>query len=434
LRNRFYPALIALFAALAACEEQTPTGTSEQLLPASPVTVEVLLPWSAFATGHDVFGGFGTTADAEGGLLANRYRGSLDARTLGHFEFQGLDELVTDTTGTLVHDSILKPSDAHIVVFFDTLASSRDTPVTLSAHRTLMDFDPQTTTWTHAVDSSGDRHAWGVPGGGPSQRVGEGVWDRSTTADSMLLPVDTAAIRAWSDTLAANRGFRIDVDTEDVRLEIRSLELRYKLTPSVRPDTTLVRNVVVTDLAFIYTPEPGPPTSGLRVGGIPAWRSVIHTQIPTTLNGPAELCAALGCPFALDEEKINHASLVLTTRPTEPPGFEPLDSVRLDVRAVLAPERLPKSPLGSSLVAFSGRVLAASLFATPSAVSVPVTSFVRTQLAGESDGDVPPPRSLALLSFLEPSTISFVNFAGPGQPGEPRLRLILTASPIVELP
>jgi hypothetical protein len=48
--------------------------------------------------------------------------------------------------------------------------------------------------------------------------------------------------------------------------------------------------------------------------------------------------------------------------------------------------------------------------------------------------DLPPVRSLALLAYLEPVSISFVNFAGPGQPGEPRLRLILTASPIVELP
>ena len=433
MRNRVHPALFALLVCAAACDEETPTGTSEQLLPVSPVTIEVLLPWSTFATGHGVFGGFGTAAERGGGLLATDYRGTLTARTLGHFAFQGLDVLVTDTTGTLVHDTIPRMSAANIVVFFDTLSSSRG-PATLSAHRTLMDFDSETATWTHAVDSVGDRRAWGVAGGGPSQRVGEGVWDRSASADSMLLPVDTAAIRAWSDTLVARRGFRLDVDTEDVRLEIVRAELRYKLTPSVRPDTTLDRNIDVTDVTFIYTPQPGPPASELRVGGIPAWRSVIHTEIPTTLNGPAELCAVLGCPFQLDEEKVNHASLVLTTRPTDPLAFEPIDSVRLDVRAVLAPERLPKSPLGSTLAGLAGRVLDPLLFSTRSAVTIPLTSFVRAQLAGPAEGELAPPRSLALLSLLEPSTVSFVNFAGPGQAGEPRLRLILTASPTVELP
>jgi hypothetical protein len=434
LRKAILPALCTLWLGAVACEEQTPTGASEGLLPVTPVTLEVLLPWSQFATGLEVHGGFGTVSERVIGVLATNYRGVLNARTLGRWGFEGLDVLVNDTTGTLTHDTTPRIELPRIVVFLDTLATSRSTQITVSAHRTLRDWDRRTVSWTHAVDSTGDRQPWGEPGGGPSQRVGEGVWEGALAGDSLVLTVDTAAIRAWADTLASGRGFRLDVDTEDVRLEITTAELRYNLIPSVRPDTTLERSIALTDLTFIYTPEPGPPAAGLRVGGIPAWRSVIHTSIPSALNGPAELCAALGCPFELTPEKINHASLVLTTATTDPPAFEPLDSVRLDVRAVLAPERLPKSPLGASLAGLRGRVLGPITFATPTLVTIPITSFVRASIAEDTEEDVPPPRSLALLSLLEPSSISFVNFVGPGQPGEPRLRLILTASPVVELP
>jgi hypothetical protein len=427
----------ALLWVFAACDEQTPTGASEGLIPVAPITVEVLLPWSQFATGAQVFGGFGLPSDRGIGVLANKYRGTLDARMLGRWDFSALDVLVNDTTGTLTQDTLLRPKDARIVVFFDTIASSPETPVTVSAHRTLVDFwDEKTASWTFAVDSTGDRRPWPTAGGSPAQRVGEGVWDRATSADSMVLPVDTAAIRAWADTAQAKRGFRLDVETQNVRLEVTSAELRYNLVPSVRPDTTLERAISMTQITFIYNPTPTAPTSGLRVGGVPAWRSVIATQIPTVLNGPASLCAALGCPFALTPERINHASLVLTTRPTNPAAFAPIDSVHLDVRAALAPERLPKSPLGGPLAGLRGKALAAIQFQSSQTVTIPITSFVLQQLGvADDDGDgLPPPRSLALLSYLEPASISFVNFAGPGEAGEPRLRLILTASPVVELP
>jgi hypothetical protein len=435
LRKPILPLITALLWSFAACEEQTPTSTAEGLLPAQPVTIEVQLPWSQFATGAAVFGDFGVPSDRGMGVLANKYGGLLDARTLGRWDFSGLDVLVNDTTGTLTHDTVLKPKNARIVMRFDTLASSRDSLITVSAHRTLFDWDEKTASWTNAVDSAGNRRAWPVAGGDPSQRVGEGTWDRTASGDSLILPVDTAAIRAWADTLASGRGFRLDVETPNVRLEVTTAELRYDLTPSVRPDTTLERAIALTEITFIYTPKPAAPTSGLRVGGIPAWRSVIHTQIPTVLNGPASLCAALGCPFELKPEKINHASLVLTTRPTDPPAFEPLDTVRIDVRSVLSPERLPKSPLGPQFAGLNGRALDRQTFLTPTTVTIPITSFVLAQLTPDTANvDLPPVRSLALLAYLEPVSISFVNFAGPGQPGEPRLRLILTASPIVELP
>jgi hypothetical protein len=248
------------------------------------------------------------------------------------------------------------------------------------------------------------------------------------------MSVDSASVRAWTDTAAVERGFRIDLDTPDQRVQVNRVLLRYDAVPTVDPDTTLAREVDPVALTFIYTPQPGPPARGLRVGGIPAWRSVIHIKVPETITGPPHVCAALGCPFPLTAERVNHASLVLETRPSDPLAFQPWDSVRVDVRPVLAPERLPKSPLGNSVAGVQGRALGAPLFNAPRAVSIPITSFVRTQLLEDSPDDLPAPRALALLSFLEPATVYFASFAGPDEPGAPVLRLILTNAPPVELP
>jgi hypothetical protein len=101
---------------------------------------------------------------------------------------------------------------------------------------------------------------------------------------------------------------------------------------------------------------------------------------------------------------------------------------------VFSPERLPRAPLGLPIAGSAGRALSPSAFTSPITITVPVTSFIRAQLEDEPADGLPPPTALALLAFQEPASIAFVSFVGPGEPGEPFLRLILTASPVVELP
>ena len=62
-------------------------------------------------------------------------------------------------------------------------------------------------------------------------------------------------------------------------------------------------------------------------------------------------------------------------------------------------------------------------------VSVPVTAFVRA-VVDESGEKVP---NLVLLTPLEPLSIGFGTFVGPGEAGAPRLRLILTVADTVEI-
>ena len=317
----------------------------------------------------------------------------------------------------------------------ETLGSTRQGPVAVTAHRLLAGWHPRTASWTLAVDTAGDRRPWPEAGGGPVQTIGPGVWDPAE-GDTMVLGVDSLTIAAWADSADVGKGVRLDVVREDVRLEVVSVQLRYEAIPSVNPDTTLLRTADSQDFTFIYTPVPGPPGEGLRVGGVPAWRTAIRMQVPDALIGPPALCAVLGCPFELLPERINHAALVFETRPSVPDGFQPTDSVRVEVRSVLAPDRLPRSPLGPSFSGVVGRALSPDAFGdgAPQQVSIPITDFVIAQLQGEPQGGVGPPTALAILALPEPSSIAFAPLAGPSEPGAPFLRLIVTGSVPVELP
>jgi hypothetical protein len=153
------------------------------------------------------------------------------------------------------------------------------------------------------------------------------------------------------------------------------------------------------------------------------------------LTGPAALCEKVQCPFALDPSRINAAVLVLTSRATEP-AFQPSDTVRVDARAVLAPERLPKSPLGDPFLGGGfGFPVAPDAFgeAAGTAVELPVTPFVRDLVRDTTFTGAPAPHHLALLSLFEPLSIAYASFAGPGQEGAPYLRMIVTTADTVEI-
>ncbi|MEJ2540625.1 MAG: hypothetical protein P8188_11750, partial [Gemmatimonadota bacterium] len=152
------------------------------------------------------------------------------------------------------------------------------------------------------------------------------------------------------------------------------------------------------------------------------------------LDGPASLCLPVTCPFELTPERLNYASLILTSQATDPVAFQPTDSLLLDARPVLVPERLPKSPLGPSFLGLAGRALPPEAFGSEAGAEIPIalTDFVAALIDPDRElEDVPD--ELSLLSLLEPFSVSFASFEGPGSPGEPRLRLILTAIDTVEI-
>ena len=260
-------------------------------------------------------------------------------------------------------------------------------------------------------------------------------WDRAA-GDSVLFQLDSAEVALWADTTDATRGVRIDLVTPGHRLHVRSVALRLDAQPSINPDTAVVLTVGSRAVTFVYDPFPQAPTEGMRVGGAPSWRTVLDVALPEELTGPPSFCAVVACPHALKASQVSSAALVLTSRASEP-AFQPTDTIGFDVRPVLKRSALPKAPLGQSLVGtlFGRRVGPDAFGSLPGEViEIPITSFVRTLLEGPGRDGIDPPRTLALLSAFEPISIAFASFEGPGAVGEPRLRLVLTIGPPVELP
>jgi len=158
-------------------------------------------------------------------------------------------------------------------------------------------------------------------------------------------------------------------------------------------------------------------------------------SIPRIITGTPEACGAVGCEIDLTEVKLNLAELVLTTRQTES-GFQPQDAQRVDIRSVLNPELLPKSPLGAALLPVP-RSLAPELFSTQvgTLVSLSVTNLVnQLLLVAAAEDTVPAQATIVVFSIIEPITIGFASFEGAAGVGAPALRLLYTIANDVGLP
>lgn len=417
---------------LTACGEETATGVGDDLVPIQPRTFEVALPWSEFGEDFEVFGGFGRIFDLPAPVLAHEYQGVLDARILARFNSYPATVEVLDAEGDAEADSMYTFAGGRLIAVFDTVG--RTEPVEFEVYRPPAGWDAVSTTWTAAVDTLGDRVPWEEEGAGPASLAATGLWD-PIESDTAVIELDSAAVDQLSDTARLAPGVRLDVTTPGARLTMESMVLEVDAVPSLNQDTIVSFRSTVRQLAFIYTPRPDAPGADeLRVGGAPAWRTTIRFALSRVLNGPPSLCDQVGCPFEVDPSRLSAATLELTSR-SAAAGFQPWDSARIDTRAVLAPERLPKAPLGPSFIAGFGVPVAPDLFgASPGAtVSVPVTGFVRGLVEEEPDeGDAPSP-VLALLSAGEPLSLTFASFMAPGQPGEPVLRLVLTTSDTVQI-
>ena len=72
-------AILASCAVFSACEEELPVGVVDGPLPGEPITVEVEIPWSDFASNLEVFGGYGSPAELGVGFVPVRAAVAPDA-------------------------------------------------------------------------------------------------------------------------------------------------------------------------------------------------------------------------------------------------------------------------------------------------------------------------------------------------------------------
>jgi len=421
--------------AVVACVELSPTVVDQDELPGEPITVELQIPWSQFGSNLEVFGGYGSPEDLGEGVVANAFEGTLNARTLLRFGPFPEEVTVRDSTGTSRPDTDLTFIGARFVAFFDTIASTNTGPVTLRLGSTLSEWDAATASWNFAIDTINDQRAWTEPGGGPVGDLGTSVWN-PITGDSVQFMLDSATVAGWSDPYDLTAGARLDLIDMGLRLQVLGARLMLQVRPSIAPDTVIEVSSLTSEVTFIYDPSPPPPPDGVRIGGAPAWRTVLDVAVPTTLTGPPEFCAVISCPHELNAGQVSSAALVLTSRATDP-AFQPTDTIGLDVRPISNRAAMPKAPLGVSLIPYPfGRQVGPLAFGALAGeqIEVPFTLFARNQLRGTDEDGNPAPGTLALLSVFEPFSLAFASFDGPGSVNEPFLRLVLTIGPSVQLP
>ena len=416
-----------------ACQENILTTLDGDLIPVEAVTVELTIPFNEFARDLQAWGGYGQTNELAEDIVANGFEETLDARVLNSLYPYPLFTTVRDSLGVFGPDSSLTFIGATVVVNFDTLSAVHDGPVTVALSHLPRSWDARSTTWHLAVDSVGDSQAWDEAGAGPATLLATAEWDPAT-ADSVIFQLDSAQTHLLADTAGTDRGLRVESLTEGTWLDMNRLIYTLKTRPSSHPDTLVDVNVASQFRTFIYDPVPLPPGDEIRVGGVPAWRSVFTMDLPKTLDGIPELCQVVQCPYELNEEALVGASLILTTQAL-PPAFLPRDTLRLDVRPVLEPDRLPKSPLGTSLTGLLGIQLAPDVFTEDAGVQVevPIGPYVEGLIAVNQGEEVEVPHTLALLSSFEPLSLYFAAFEGPDSPFAPRLRLILTIAEDVRI-
>ena len=430
----FFLATVMLFSgAVSGCTEKNATAPELGFFQVNPRTAEVLIPYEDFVDEVQVFGGYGSTVDLGHGVVALDF-GGLNARTLVHLE---------DFPTTAAVAGSLNFLGGRVVLVFDTVNGSINTPVHVELFDVREGWHAPTVTWEVTVDTAGDRRSWTQPGGGSTTLLGGATFEAfrppqdtvlHALVDTVSIAVDSSTVAALGDPASGTTGLLLAVAEPGALLNVLDVSLLLTTVPSTRPDTVLELSVPADDLSFMVDPVPEAPLGWLRVGGIPSWRSVITMTIPRTVEGTADLCGTVGCHVDLTEVDLNLAELVLTTRQTQS-AFQPQEITGMDIRRVLNAELLPKSPLGETLLPFP-RALPPELFSVQAGTPVllSVTELVRELLSVAAETDTVPVTPIVLFSISESIMIGFASFEGGGGAGAPALRLLYTIANDVGLP
>lgn len=416
------PIAIAVAFLVTACATDAPTEVGDALLTTDDVvTFEVILPASSFLQFDSSFTGYAKPVDALFGLVARKFENTLDANSLYRFSLPPTTIQVRNSAGITVTDSAPRYFSGRMVLKIDTVVTPGAKPVLLRAFRTAEAWN-ETATWTNRIDSGTVRLPWQMPGGTRGPQI-----DTATFAagDSIVFRVDSQTIAIWNDTTNKARGAIVIAETNGARIRILSAAVRLSARSVVRPDTVVAVDIVPSIRTFVFDPQPSPTTADLRVGGIPAWRSVLRIRpdlssltVPCT-NGPP------GCQVTVDSIHISSAQLLLRPK-RSPPGFSLEDTTFVDVRPLALSPTVPleRSPIGGR-VGLS-RAIAPTAFANPGVndiVTIDITSFIAQLTSRNVTNTTRLPPVLALLQIPEPGTFGFMTFEQ-----SPSLRLVLTAA------
>jgi len=417
------------------CENTVPTTGDRNEIPVESRSVELRLPFEAFASDFAEYSGFGRLSGLPGSVVAHAWRGDTDIHAMYRFLPPPRIVQVLPPGGTATQpDSLWVPSYGVVTLRLDTLEVRGTPPLQLHAERILSRWDPSTAGWELAVDTVGGRVSWGEAGGGPVLAIDSRSWTRAQ-GDTISFTVDSATVSAWARGEPLEQGLRIRGSTPGMRLPVVSADLRIFVRPSIRPDTLVQIIALGVEVTTLAPSAPASVPGAFRVGGAPGWRATFRMQLPSTVGPEFNACLPGECPLELLPERLVYAGLELHSRATVPAGLQPLDTMVVNLRPVLAPDYLPRSPIDIPVHA-APRFLAPQLFSSSpnSKVEIPMTRYIRDLLRDQREGGTQVPRALALVPGLEPWALDLASFHAPGDSLGPTLRLILTTSEGIPLP
>lgn len=429
----FFASLLVTTSLFVGCEDTLPTASGPDLIPGSPRSVEVFFDYDEVVRDLRVFSGYGSVSSLDSEILARDVEGVFNSRVLARF--RGFPETIqaVDAEGTTRVDSMFTVIGGRVTVRLDTLPIGQDTAAFV-AGATTTPWDPGSATWELASDTVGGSTSWPEPGGGPVEVLDTAVWRSVAGVDSVYFDVDSTTMASWMVEEDPARGVRIEIDDPGIRLEASRVNLLLRVRPSFEGTNPTYVSTGSRATTFIYDPQPDPPADGIRFGGAPSWRTVLELEFPETITGPPAVCEVVGCPFQLSSDQLTYAGIQLATRETSS-LYSNDDSLAVEVRTVLRPDLLPRSPLGTRPL--GGVRLPPDVFGLGSGelVEIPITNYARDLIGDGSETGVAPPNTVALFSPLEPLSYAFGEFYGGGAGVlAPRFRLVLTLADEVNLP
>lgn len=411
---------------LAGCSDELPTVSGEELFPSGtrPFTAEVVIPAESFARTVGTFTGYAGPRDSDFLLVANRFEGALEANTLARLAAFPTT-LSYSFGGTSRTDSVFTVRTASVFAAVDTAASAGSGPVTLRLWEAGQAWDRGSTTWELAVDTAGERTPWRTPGGTRGAPLSEvTVASARAVGDTLRFPLDTAAVRRIRG--ADFRGLLVTAAGAPLRLQLSGgLRLRAEVRPA-GADTLVRVDVGPGEQTYVFTPEPPRSGTAWEAGGVRSARTLFRVDLG--LRVP--VCSAGGtcAQLPLSEVTLNEVTLLL--RPVAvPQGFRPLGTAPIVLRRVAEPELGRRAPLGAivnEVVAIDPATRSTlfggtSFTAGDSVVQVPITTFARGLLAGDSTS-----ATLALLGESPGGARSGPAFGVAWFDPNPRLRIVYT--------
>lgn len=411
----------AVLLGLAACGTESPVELGD-LVPDEVVsTAEVILEAPDFLEWDSVRTGFVLPRDVRYLVAAEKYDGALDARALLRFSALPRTLSYTDTTGTLVVDSIPDLVSGQIAFTMDTVRTVGDGPIEVAVYTAAESWDWGSAGWTARVDTGSVRHEWAEPGGTRGELLGTGSLE---AGDSVLtVPIAAEVLELLQDSTTQSRGVIVQPLTPGSRIEFSAALLRVESRPRALPDTLIADSVGIAARTFLLNSAPD-PEGALLVGGLPSWRSYLRLR-----EGLGELelpCpgSSEGCTVRLGDVVLNHASIQLQPIPASP-GFTAIDTGYVGTRAILAVDGIPisRAPM-SNIFGGIAPVPPPSDPAGAQRIDLSITELM-ISLAGDSAVAENTPRTIALLANPDGGRVGVAAF-GSGASGStaPRLRLI----------